>query len=236
MMAVRCKILMTLAWCLVALAPVLTAQDIPAPDLRQMRLQVRHDLLSALLPEKKRHLTALQEIEKKLAADSDYAGAIKARDESRILEREIAAIQRELSAAPFLTATRGKKSTSLIELPLASAQTSQTSLDATVNALINWNGDNATATWKSLNLAPGGYEVRLRYTSDKAVTVEAQEAFYKLQALLPATMEKPAELALGTLRISNNESVLTLTIPKISPPSDASTLKIFTVTLLPSAS
>lgn len=235
-MVVRCIVLMALSWCLVALAPVLTAQDIPSPDLRQMRQQVRHDLLTALLPEKKRHLATLQEVEKKLAADSDYAGAIKARDESRALEREIAAIQRELAAAPFLSAAQGNKATKPIELSFALAQTSHASLDTTINALTNWSGDQATATWKSLNLAPGGYEVRIRYTSDAAVTMEAQEAFYKLQALLPATTGKSEELALGTLRISSSDSSLTLATLKDSPPSNAGNLKIYSVILFPSAS
>lgn len=192
----------------------------PEYDLRQLRAQFRESLLKAILPEQKDYQSQLAELEKKLVAAHDYAGAIQARDERLALEQEITAFEQEM---PRLTARAAGSEQLLPErIVFKPAEASLSGLtlgkDGSIQA---WESTSASATWKLPKLPAGGYEVFLKYVSGKEdVGFKVKESFYFLRGKMAPSNGRALEKPLGTLRIHDGEGTLTLSaesLPKSGP-------------------
>lgn len=201
-------------------------------ELRTMRLQLRQDLLSSILPEKRVQREELVALEKRLAAAQDFAGAIRARDERLKVEQEIANIEKEVPAlrAQMLKLAAGALP-ERIELKLTEASLTGVKLDEGTGSLQGWNAPGASASWKLPDLPPGGYEVLLRYTADGG-GVTLQESFYSLSAECSPPVQKATEKSLGTLRIRDGSGPLTL---KSNPPEKSSSLRVYSLVLVPAS-
>ena len=206
-----------MAWGFFGIGAVVYGQEKPPEnDLRQLRAQFRESLLSAILPEQRDYHAQLAEVERKLAAAHDYAGAIQARDERVALEQEITAYEQEL---PRLTARAAGAEQLLPERIVfkpSDAKVSGATLEKD-GSLAQWSSAQASATWKLPKLPAGGYEVFLKYASDKndITGFIVKENFYSLRGKTTPTNNKPLEKNLGTLRIRDGEGTLTLTAESI---------------------
>ncbi len=192
----------------------LAAQD-ATPDLRKLRQQLRRSIVTTLLPEKRAHRDDLLALEKRYAAAFDYAGAMRTRDERLMLEQEIAAMEKE---APAETAANHTGATRF-ELKLSDATLSGARIAPKEGSITDWEKSGASATWVLPGLPPGGYEVLVRYTTDRAAAVMLKETYYFLQAGLAAGNGKSTEVILGTLRIRDGKGTLTFSPTGTEPPS-----------------
>lgn len=219
-----------IAW-VVALEPSSAAQE-PAPDLRALKTQLRRDLLSALLPEMKTHREDLLALERKLATAQDFAGASRARDERLKIEGEISSMEKEL---PLVTArasgAASARAPERIEFKLSDAHLTGLQFDPKDNALTGFGGPEAGATWTLPGIPPGGYEVVLRSTGGSGNAV-LKENFYELTAPIKESKDKPVEQTLGTLRIRDGRSTLSLSA---NPPEKCAGLRVYSLVLVPSA-
>lgn len=197
-----------------------------------MKLQLRQDLVGAILPEKRTQRDELIALEKKLAFAQDFAGAIRARDERFKLEKEIAALEKELPALKAQALSLLAKSLpEKIEFKLSDAVLNGLTLDAQGTSLSGFSKPGATATWKLPDLPPGGYEVLLRYTADDGEVI-LQESFYSLTATCRPPLKQAEEKSLGTLRVRDGSSSLTL---KAKAPEKSSSLRVYGLVLMPAA-
>lgn len=208
-----------------------TAAQVPQTDLSLIKTQLRKDLLQALLPEKKLHRDALQALEQKNAANSDFAGAIRARDEKFALEKEIASIEKEL---PLLSsraiALLGRSAPDRLEMRLSDATLrGGVQLDTKDGFISGWEKEQASASWKLPDLPAGGYEVMLRYTAEKG-GVQIKESYYSLKGKLTAAKDSPIEGKIGTLKIKDGRGMLTLTS---DAPQQSGTLRVYSLVLVP---
>ena len=209
------------AWVSFAILASASGQEkAPESDLRQLRARFRESLLSAILPEQREYHAHLAEVERKLAAAHDYAGAIQARDERVALEQEITAYEQELPRLAARASGAEQLLPERIVFKPADAKVSGVTLEKD-GALTQWSSAQASATWKLPKLPAGGYEVFLKYASGKGDTTGfvVKENFYLLHGKTTPTNDKPVEKNLGTLRIRDGEGTLTLTaenIPKNS--------------------
>lgn len=205
------------AWVLFVFATAGWGQEKPVEnDLRQLRAQFRESLLGAILPEQREYHAQLAEMERKLAAAHDYAGAIQARDERIALEQEITAQEQEL---PRLAARASGIERLLPERFVF--KPSEASVSGAIlekdGSLGQWSNAQASATWKLPKIPAGGYEVILKYASDKndSTGLIVKENFYFLRGRTIPTNNKPLEKNLGTLRIHDGEGTLTLTAENV---------------------
>ncbi len=189
----------------------------PENDLRQMRAQFRGSLLTAILPEQRVYHDQLLDLEKKLAAAHDFAGAIQARDERVTLEQEITAYEEEMPRLAARASGADQLLPERIVFKPTDAKLSGLTLEKD-GTLTQWSAAQSSATWTLPKLPAGGYEVILKYSSgkDDVAAFVVKENFYQLRAkTTPA--EKPMEKNLGTLRIRDGAGTLTLaaeSIPK----------------------
>jgi hypothetical protein len=209
------------AWGIVGILTAGWGQEKPPEnDLRQLRAQFRESLPSAILPEQREYHAQLAEVEKKLAAAHDYAGAIQARDERVALEQEITAYEQELPRLAARASGAEQLLPERIVFKPSDAKVSGVTLEKD-GALTQWSTPQASATWKLPKIPAGGYEVFLKYASgkDDPAGFLVKENFYFLRGKTIPTNNKPLEKNLGTLRIHDGEGTLTLTaesIPKNS--------------------
>lgn len=209
------------------------AQD-PAPekDLRSLKMQLRQDLLGAILPERRLQRDELAALEKRLASIQDFAGAIRARDERMKLEKEIATLEKELPALKAQALSLQAKSLpEKIEFKVSDALLTGLKLDPQLGALTGWESPGASATWKLPDLPPGGYEVVLRYTGDDG-SVVLQESFYSLVGTCSPPAKKASDKSLGTLRVRDGRGILTL---KPKAPEKCATLRVYALVLMPAS-
>ncbi|MEZ0386343.1 MAG: hypothetical protein ACAI34_04690 [Verrucomicrobium sp.] len=209
------------------------AQDVtPEREMRSLKMQLRQDLLTAMLPEKRKQMEELIALEKKLATTQNYAGALRARDERLKLEKEISNIEKELPALRAQAASLLARSLpERIELKLSEAQITGLKLDSREGTLGGWQTPGASAAWKLPDLPPGGYEVVMRYSSDDGGIV-LKESFYSLAVPCGTATKAPAERSVGTLRIRDGNSSLTLTA---NPPEKSATLRVYSLSLVPAS-
>jgi hypothetical protein len=181
-------------------------------DLRQMRAQFRGSLLTAILPEQHVYHDELLELEKKLAAAHDFAGAIQARDERVMLEQEITAYEEEMPRLAARASGADQLLPERIVFKPADAKLSGLALEKD-GTLSQWSAAQSSATWTLPKLPAGGYEVFLRYSSgkDDPTAFIVRENFYFLRGKTTPTNQKRSEKSLGTLRIRDGEGTLTLT-------------------------
>ena len=204
----------------------------PPPDLRALKSQLRHDLLTTVLPVMKGQRDELQALERKQAEAQDYAGAVRARDERIKLEGEIGAMEKELASAKARAASvAAAKAPERIEFKLGDASLTGLQIDPADQALTGFGGTPATATWTLPDLPPGGYEVMMTTTGGDG-TVTLSESFYSLSATIKNPSAKPIEKNLGTLRIRDGRAKLTLSA---TPPEKCAALRVYALVLVPAA-
>lgn len=182
-----------------------------SPEIALLRLSYERDLIEASLTPVKEQIKTLGTLEKQFAAERDYDDAITARDERKRLQNELARLDKELL---LLQSRELALKTSLlpnrIKLPLEAA--SLTDLRHEGGAITGWSKVGAAASWKLPALPPGGYEVMLRYRCGAAEggTLLIKEARFTLTTSIEATLKGPEERSVGTLKISDGSSTLTL--------------------------
>lgn len=174
----------------------------------------------------------LMALERKQADAQDYAGAVRARDERVKLEGEIRAMEKELASAKAQAASAAAaKVPERIEFKLGDASLTGLQLDPADQAITGFGSTPATATWTLPDLPPGGYEVMMTTTGGDG-TITLSESFYSLSAAIKSPGDKPVEKNLGTLRIRDGRSKLTLSA---TPPEKCATLRVYALVLVPAA-
>lgn len=204
----------------------------PPPDLRSLRSQLRHDLLTSVLPVMTAQREDLLALERKHAEAQDYAGAARARDERVKLDGEIRAMEKELASVKARAAgAAAAKAPERIEFKLGEASLAGLQFDPAGQALTGFGGAQATATWSLPDLPPGGYEVLMTMSGGEG-TITLGESFYTLSATINGRTDKPVEKNLGTLRIRDGRAKLTLSA---APPEKCASLRVYALVLVPSA-
>lgn len=176
------------------------------------RLKFERSMIEASLTPLKKHLLELTALEKKRADARDYPGAIATRNERHKIEDELARLDKELLL--LQTREQSLKASVLpdkIDLPLDQAKLSGVRREG--GSLTGWSKPGASASWKLPGLPHGGYEVVIRYRCgalDGGV-LEVKEAKFRLVSQIDTTLKGPQEKNLGTLKITDGTSTLTLT-------------------------
>lgn len=202
------------------------------PDLRALKAGLRKSLLTALIPEMKVHRDALLVLEQKHGAAQNYAGAVQARDSRSRVEQQLAALEQEaamLASRPSVESAA--RLAARIEFKLADAKLVGAQMDPADGAITGWDGAEASASWQLPEIPPGGYEVLLCYTG-AAGDVVVKEGFYSLTSPCKAVDDKAVEQNLGTLRIKEGSTVITLTA---TPPEKCAKWRVYSLVLVPSA-
>jgi hypothetical protein len=190
----------------------IAAEPAPELSLEMERLKFERSMIEVSLAPLKKHLLELTAVEKKRAEARDYAGAIAARNERHKIENELARLDKELLL--LQTREQSLKASTLpdkIDLPLDQAQLSGVRREG--GSLTGWSKPGASASWKLPALPHGGYEVVIRYRCgalDGGV-LEVKEAKFHLTSQIDTTSKGPQEKNLGTLKITDGSSTLTLT-------------------------
>lgn len=188
------------------------AEPPPELSLEMERLKFERSMIEVSLAPLKKHLLELTALEKKRAEARDYAGAIATRNERRKIEDELERLDKELLL--IQTREQSLKASTLpdkIDLPLDQAQLSGVKREG--GSLTHWSKPGASASWKLPDLPHGGYEVVIRYRCgalDGGV-LEVKEAKFRLISQIDTTSKGPQEKNLGTLKITDGSSTLTLT-------------------------
>jgi hypothetical protein len=167
-----------------------------------LRKQFEHDSLQAGLPVLRRQVETLRAMELKAAEARDYDTALAARTERMKLSVTLADQEKMELLVEAQSAVAERKETQRIVLNPAEAKLSGVELEA--KALTLWSGMDASATWKLPDLAPGGYEVILKYECDSAGKdgMMVQEKFFTLSGEWQTSTKKgPVEHRLGILRV-----------------------------------
>jgi hypothetical protein len=208
------------------------AQDASPGSLRQLNLQLRRDLLAAMLPEKRLFLQEVTALETRLATAQNFEGAIEARNERLRLGKEIAGLEKEFQALQAQARSlAARQLPDKIEFKMSEAVTTGLPTPPPQDGpLAGWNTAGASASWKLPSLPPGGYEVVLRYTSSGEGGVVLSEDFYSLTSTFPAAPKEPVEQNLGTLRIREGQGTLTL---RANPPEKNGSLRVYSLSLMP---
>jgi len=209
-------------------ARTISAQDAAIPDARSLRSALQKELLAALMPEKKAYRDQLVAMEKRFAAEQDFANAIRVRNERLALEKELAGIEKEMAK---LQTTPAAVESTHIELKCATAKSFGVQLDAAKGCLTGWDAPDAAAVWTLPDLPPGGYEVVLNCAGGGGA-VTLKESFYTLQGTLKPAKGDPVDQHVGTLRIRDGKGPLTL---KVNSPEQSKALRVYSIVLLPSA-
>jgi len=188
------------------------ATTLHAQEVTLRRLNFERNWILATLGPVKRQVSELAALEKKLATAREYDGAILAREERLKLQQEIERLDKELlllqtREVSIKAAQMGDK----IVLPIEAAVLKDVRREG--GALTGWARPGASAEWKLPPLPPGGYEVVLRYRCGplEGGSITAREARFSLTGPVETTLRGPEERTLGTLKLSEGASSLTLT-------------------------
>ena len=182
-----------------------------AQEVAALRLNFERSWIAATLGPVKRQMSELTALEKRLAAASDYDGAIRAREERLKLQHEIERLDKELlllqsRELSMKAAQLGEKITLSIE-----------DVKREGGAITGWTRPGASAEWKLPALPPGGYEVMLRYRCGplEGGSLTAKEARFTLTGTIETTLKGPEERNLGTLKLSEGSTTFTLSAATI---------------------
>ena len=183
----------------------------PALELEAARLKFQRAMVEASLAPLKNHLIELSAVEKQRAEARDYAGAIALRQERRQVEDELERLDKELLL--LQTREQSLKASTLpdkITLPLEQAQLSGVRREG--GGITGWSKIGAAASWKLPALPPGGYEVIIRYRCRalEGGVLDVREAKFHLSSQIDTTLKGPQEKTLGTLKVTDGSSTLTL--------------------------
>ncbi|MBL9129595.1 MAG: hypothetical protein JNG86_00235 [Verrucomicrobiaceae bacterium] len=217
---------------LLTAAPV-AAQAPAGQEIAPLRLQFERDWIAASLSPLKKHITTMAALEKQLAAARDYEGAIRARNERQMSELELARLDKELLLLQSREQTlKAASLAARIPLPIDTAVLSGVTL---VNgALSGWSKPGASATWKLPALPPGGYEIVLRYRCGplEGGSIMARESRFTLTAPIETTLRGPEDRNIGTLKLS--EGATSLTLSAVTVVKD-NLMQLIAVELLPAS-
>ena len=209
------------------------AAQVRAQELAARRLNFERAWIVATLQPVKRHVSELSVLEKKLAAASDYNGAIRAREERLKLQHEIERLDKELlllqsREVSMKAAELGDK----IMLSIDSAVLKDVRREA--GAITGWTRPGASAEWKLPALPPGGYDLVLRYRCGplEGGSITAKEARFTLTSPVETTLRGPEDRNLGTLKLSESNTTLTLTATSIFKDN---LMQLLGVSLVPAA-
>lgn len=195
-------------------------KDDTAAATRQMdllRLQFERNWITTSLAPLKKQLTAAATLEKQLATAHDYDGAIRARDQQRRWQAEIERLDKQLLL--IQAREQSLKAAALpdrITLAIDAAALDGVTREGTV--LTSWEKAGASATWTLPALPPGGYEVVLRYRcapTEGGEFVVKEKRFTLSGTTRETGLGGPVEHNLGTLKLSEAATSLTLTAAKV---------------------
>ena len=189
------------------------ADDNPSErEIALLRIQFERNWIATSLAAVKKQVAVVEALEKRLAEARDYDGAIAARQQHQQWQAELLRLSQDLE---LLQAREHTLTSPLphprILLPLDNAILAGVSRRN--GMLTDWAKPGASAMWKLPPLPPGGYEVRLRYRCGplEGGSITAKEDIFTLSGPVETTMRGPESRNLGTLRLSEGASSLTLT-------------------------
>ncbi|MFM2166694.1 MAG: hypothetical protein RIS79_1065 [Verrucomicrobiota bacterium] len=204
-----------------------------AQEVAALRLNFERSWIVATLGPVKRQMSELVTLEKKLAASRDYDGAIRAREERLKLQHEIERLDKELlllqsREVSMKAAELGDK----ITLSIDNAVLKEVKREG--GALTGWSRPGASAEWKLPSLPPGGYEVVLRYRCGplEGGSITAKESRFTLTGPVETTLKGPEDRNLGTLKLSEGATTLTLTATTVFKDN---LMQLLGVTLVPAS-
>lgn len=207
-------------WSSVFTASAQDKKNDTAAATRQMdllRLQFERNWITTSLAPLKKQLTAAATLEKQLATAHDYDGAIRVRDQQRRWQAEIERLDKQLLLVQAREqALKAAALPDRITLAVDAATLNGVKRDAMV--LTSWEKAGASATWSLPALPPGGYEVVLRYrcTPTEGGEFIVKEKRFTLSGTTRETgLGGPVEHNLGTLKLSEGATSLTLTAAKV---------------------
>ncbi len=184
------------------------ADDDGETDLELMRLQFARSLIAGSLQPLKQHMDELLVLERSLAKQRDYRGAIEAQQQRRRIESQLEREDKEL----LLLETREQSLRAsllpeVIEMPLEEAKLKGLSRPSGGGVIEGWSNPGVAAEWVLPDLPPGGYEVYLRY---RCGTVEGgsllvEESRFTLTGRIETTMKGPERRLLGTLKVTDGD-------------------------------
>lgn len=203
-------------------------------QLARARAQFDLALSKVLLPEFENYARQLQRLELQLAQRSDWAGAIKARDERLLVQNRIDAAMARLGEPVYVLPPDqgGEPPRDIFLQPRGAVLAGGLTVSLDRQALEGWSGESS-ASWTLPAIQPGGYELIVHYSSpDGPATLQFAEEFFTLTGTLEATGGDGQSrwLNLGTLRIRNPAGGLKLRpVETVPPPS----MRIKEVVLVP---
>lgn len=204
------------------------------PDVQALRTDFSAKLASASLPVLEQQLASIIALERKAADATDYASAQAASEEKKRLQSIIAEFKKVSLLAIGTTAVTSRKNSPSIILKPADARDglSGVRIDPETGLLTDWSKPGASATWKLSGLAPGGYEVILKYESGalEGGSIVVEEKFFMLSATLQTTLNGPMEHRLGVLRIRDGDGTLKITAKTVLK---GNLMRLHSVELLP---
>lgn len=199
--------------CFWALMLTVHGAGTPRMELASMRTTHELSILQAGSPSLRQYASELVALEKRCTAARDYKGAIAARNERQLVEREIARIEKEslLLRTRELSLRSALLPDQIVLMP-EQATLSGVEREPGNGALTNWKKAGASATWKLPDLPPGGYEVLVRYSCDalEGGALSIAEQRFSLRGNADTTLKGPAEKNFGTLKITNGTGMLTI--------------------------
>jgi hypothetical protein len=191
--------------------------DVSAADegaLAKLRVEFEAALARHAVEPLKQHLAELEALETKAAAARDWATALACREAHQQATAELASVEK----VNLLTADETRKGSAEIRLPLALAKLEGVRFDLSAGLLKDWLSVGSSAQWTLPDIAPGGYEVTLRYASSatQGGAVIAEEAHYTLSAATKITLNGPESHMIGTLRIRDGRGPFRLRVGAVS--------------------
>ncbi len=186
-------------------------------ELAKLRAAFEADIAKTGEPQMRLYLAQLENLERSLAAEGDYAGAIRARDEAEVVRGQIASL--DPSSPPGTDAgDRSELPPKIIFLP-KDALTVGTIWDRESDSLYGWRSRNELARWQLPNLPPGGYEVVLEFQAGTSEGGEfiISETFFYLGGQIRPTGAKIEKVNFGTLKIRSGQGPLSLYATRTEP-------------------
>ena len=182
------------------------------PDFSKVRAQFEINLSKILLPELENYALQLKRLEQQFAQRSDWAGAMRTRDERLLVENRIEAARARIEPPTYVAPPNGNDDPPreiVLEARGASLD-GGVSLAQDRQTLGNWTV-GSQAAWSLPDIPPGGYEVIVEYASTAPVGhLQVAEQFFTLKGELASTggLDTFQQVNLGTLRIRTPDAGL----------------------------
>lgn len=191
-------------------------EERPDREITLLRIQYERNWIAASLKAVKKQLLAVTDLEKHLAAARDYDGAIAAREQARHWQAELLRLSHDLELLQSREyVLKAEYPLPSVSLPLEAAKLSGVVHQGSM--LTGWAKAGASATWKLPKMVPGGYEVVLRYRCGplEGGSITVKESHFSLTAPVETTLRGPERRNLGTLKVSEGTTSITLTAASV---------------------